>query len=283
MDLQKQMSREYSAAKCYWIVLVMLQMGLLACSVAYVWVASRRAVLFLGGVAFAVPVLTLILKRLASRRYSGGERLRRLLVLENGLGQEPDRVEVLMAAADSTVLPTSGPEPIGSYFDSDLPHGYRRLAQITEESAFYTRRLARVTALGSGLLAGLGAATAVAVLWWAVQQPASLGAPGAQWQTWGERAARLFVEVFGFFAAGLFTELALDFSELAMAAEVVFEKCAEVQRERKIDPAKVFWHLGSYDSALAKAPPLPDFIKRLFGPSLARAWAAHKTSDTRKH
>jgi hypothetical protein len=27
---------------------------------------------------------------------------------------------------------------------------------------------------------------------------------------------------------------------------------------------------------------LPDFIKRLFGPSKARAWAAHKTSDTRR-
>lgn len=270
------MAKEYSAAKWYWLGIITLQVVLLVASVASLAIQSRAALLLLGGLVFAIPLTTLALKELAGTRYAQGERLRRLYVLQDALGQEPDRIEVLLAAADETILPKSGPEPIGSYFNSGLKPGYQRLAHVVQESTFYTRRIAKASATGCGILALAGIMVAIGVLWWGAQQtiPSVTAASG----TWirGERAARVFTEVFGFFAAGVFAELALSFRSLAKTAENVFEKCAGLLHQTEVAPTDVFWQVGNYDGALAKAPPLPDFVKRIYAQRLARSWASYE-------
>lgn len=263
------MGREFTAAKRYWCAIVVLQFLLLGSSVASMWTISRPEVLAIGIVMVLVPVFSLLLKHLADKHYSQGERLRRHYVLQDALGRRPGSVEVLMAAADSTIVSSTGPQVIGRYFESDRELGYARLAEITEESAFYTRKLAAVTGAFAAGLATLGIGISVGVLWWAVQEPASAVGPE-------ERAARLFTQMFGFFAAGLFAETALSYMALARAAEAVFKNCDALRRCDSANPTDIFVEVDEYDSALAKSPPLPSTIKRLWGSGLAKAWDEHR-------
>jgi hypothetical protein len=270
MNLQTAAAREYTAAKRYWVVIVALQFVLLACSVTSVWAVTRPMALAIGIAMVLAPVLSLVLKQLAGKRYGQGERLRRHYVLEDALGRRPGTVEVLMAAADSTCTSSTGPQVIGRYYDSNQAIGYARLAEITEESAFYTRKLAAVTAILVTVLALLGVGISVGVLWWTVQSPSTAVGPG-------ERAARLFTQLFGFFAAGFFAEMALSFKALARAAEAVFKSCDPLRRSGAPDPIDVFVQVDNYDSALAKSLPLPSTIKRLWAPKLANAWTEYRS------
>lgn len=269
MDLQGAMAKEFTASKRYWSAVIALQFVLLACSVASIWMISRPKLIAIGGIMALVPPLSLVLKQLASRRYASGEKLRRHYVLQDGLGRCPGSVELLMAAADSTIVSSRGSYIIGQYFESAKEVGYGRLAEITEESAFYTRKLASIAAVIACTFALLGTTTAVGVLWWEIQNPASPGGPA-------ERAARLFTQFVAFFAAGFFVEAALSYSSLARAAERVFADCDALRRSEAPNPVDVFLAVDDYNSALAKSLPLPSTIKRLWGHRLAEAWTNHR-------
>jgi len=274
MDLSTRMSREFSAAKLVWGLIVFLQIVLLACSMAATW-ATGATLMFLGGAVLVIPVTSLVLKWRAETYHDRGERLRRAYVLQNALGQNPEPAAALATAATATNLPKLDPEPIGEYFASPLPQGMQRLAENIGESAFYTWRIA---ALASYLCAGCavaGMCVAVLVLWWAVQAG---GPEQSQQHGLHEVAlhlAKLFSDFFSFVAAGVFAELWWVYRFLSRNAECVFAESLRLAQQASPDSVAVFTNMGDYDTALVQAPPLPGTIKWLCNKRLAALWAEH--------
>jgi len=94
-----------------------------------------------------------------------------------------------------------------------------------------------------------------------------------------ERLARLFAEVFSFFAAGLFADMWLVYAGLAKSADRVFRNCAALKRKADLDAGVVYAELAEYDCALAAARPIPGWLEWLLGKGLASAWTKCSGSD----
>lgn len=282
MNMHGAMAKEFSAAKLYWAVIIILQVVLMACSCLSTSMDSGPKLVVLGGVMLAIPVLTMPLKRLAASHHTRGETARRLLTLQSGLGHEPQKSDLLLIEADATILPNLDPKSIGNYFDSTLPTGYSRLAHITEESAFYTRKIARVSAYFCAALTLVGTLISIGVLWIGIQTiPLTAQTQiGNAWMT-SQRIAKLFSLLFGFFAAGTFLELWFAYNDLANAAHKVFERCDSLACAKEINAVAIFWEVGNYDTALAKAPPLPGVIKWLCAKKLSAAWSRHMSRQAK--
>lgn len=280
MDLNAAMSREFSAAKLLWGVIVILQFVLLACSIAAASVTGNR-LLLLGGALLIVPVASLLLRWRAETYHDRGEQMRRAYVLQNALGKDPEPASALAIAATGTNLPKVDPSPIGQYFSSALPLGTQRLAENLGESAFYTWRIAALTSYFCAALAIGGLSIAVLMLWWAVQVGIPSGPAGSGLQAAGLHLAKLFSDLFSFVAAGVFAELWWSYRSLSTLAERVFRDSLQLAQEKLPDNVAVFVTMGDYDGALAKTPPLPGTLKWLCNRRLAELWADHLSSRDR--
>lgn len=281
MNIQGLMAKEFCASKYYWTTIIVLQLVLLVCSCLSPSIDSGSKLIILGAVMLAIPVLTVVLRRLTSLHYTRGEVARRLFTLQSGLGQAPEKRDLLLFEADATVLPNLDPKSIGNYFDSALPTSYSRLANITEESAFYTRKIARVSGYCCAALTLIGTLISIGVLWIGVQTIPLTGQTQLS-DAWGigQRTAKLFSLLFGFFAAGTFLELWFAYNDLANASQKVFERCDSLTGTKEISAVVVFWEIANYDTALAKTPPLPGVIKWLCAKRLSAAWSRHMSRQT---
>ena len=99
----------------------------------------------LGALLIVIPlVIAYILRLLFDRQYGTAETMRRQSVLSEALGWEADRTQLtewrrmagsaIRRRAEATVRPKD-------YFGTDAEFGAPRLAEMTAESAFYTRHL----------------------------------------------------------------------------------------------------------------------------------------------
>lgn len=263
MSTIDNMRHEYSSCKVYWILILGAQLALFALSAAAMFVTSSRAVVVVGIAVFVIPPLSFLLKRRADDHYERGEALRRSHLLERSLGRKPAVVDQLFAAADGSSGPVLDPDVDGNYFASNDNPGLHTLVENVEESAFYTRTIARYTSNVAGAVAIAGSFVAVTILWSAAQAPRS--SPSTL-----EAAAKLFPQLFAFFAVGLFADLWSSYRGLSKTAEQVVRTCEAFGTEP--DPPEVFRIVGEYDCALAKTPPLPGTIKWLLNDRLSRAW-----------
>lgn len=83
----------------------------------------------------------LFLSRISMRGYlDWAQRLRRLAMLEDGIGREPTPFET--AALPERAWAASGEGLADPYYASHLPKGPKRLVDITSECAFFSGKLA---------------------------------------------------------------------------------------------------------------------------------------------
>jgi len=277
MDLAEAMRKEFSKTKLCWLLILLLQLLGAGVAVYAVFVASQKSLLAVGAISVLLPLVVFYLKSVAGVHYGLGEKVRRLLVIQDGLGLSPTPKDLLEVSADSTALPAVDPKPIGKYFDSNLPQGLKRVAHILEESSFYTRKQAAVAAWWCGALSILGMLGATGLLWLAVQTPTTAGSTGALGT--GAQVAKVFSTLVVFFAAGTFATLWQAYRSLAEASKSVFEKCDALRQQDQPKELDVYSALSAYEVAVAKAPPLPGLIYWLCRTRLNRAWSQHMGSD----
>lgn len=273
------MRREFSTSKRCWLWIIALQVLLLAGALYAIFGANGSTLLAIGLAGLLVPVLTLWLKEVAGFHYGLGERIRRLLIIHDGLGRPPSAKEVLEICADCTSVPSLDPRPLGKYYDSPLPEGPQRMAHIIEESAFYTRKLASVASLYCAVFAAAGILATITLIWYELQMMLPTVPHPAGAGVTGEKLARLLSAFLVFFAAGTFASLWRSYKSLAEAARKTFDKCDSLRQDASVDQLDVLVAVGSYDSALAKAPPLPRFIYWLYRTRLHRAWTEHMSAS----
>jgi hypothetical protein len=276
MDIIEGMRREFSMAKRYWLVLILAQILATLAALYVVFNPTRRLLLAVGGAGLLIPLITFYLKEAAGTRYSLGERLRRLLVIQDGLGRVPLAKELVDISADCTSLPTLEPKPLGNYYDSPLPPGPNRLAHIVEESAAYTRKVASVASAFYGALTILGLIITFLIIWIGLESIsfAAESNTSGDWVSVGQ-LARVLTILLPFFVTGTFAALWRAYRSLSESARKAFEKCDQLRQIPDVEIIDVMVMVGSYDCALAKAPPLPGLIYWLARARIGRAWTAY--------
>jgi hypothetical protein len=82
-----------------------------------------------------------------------------------------------------------------------------------------------------------------------------------------------------FFLTGTFATLWRSYRSLTESARKTFERCDQLRQTPDVDVVDVLVAVGSYDSALAKAPPLSGLIYWLARGRIGRGWMAHMNKD----
>lgn len=280
MNLVDAMRREYGAAKICWAGVYSLQVLGVALAAAAGIATDASALLKIGVASMLVPLFSFALKEHAGAKVAQGERIRRLHVLQDGLGKAPPPAELADLQADATGIPALEPTHVGTYFDSSITPGYRRLAHITEEAAFFTWKTAKRTSAWCAAGAVAGCLATFTFLWVALQVanvpptplPASTGAP---LPLPIPQVAKLVSIIFAFFVSGTFATLWRSFGALSRSAEATYKRCEVLRNERAPEQLDVLVAVGSYDTAVAKAPPIPTTVYRLMRDRLNAAWKTH--------
>ncbi|MFO0795514.1 MAG: hypothetical protein U0586_15790 [Candidatus Brocadiaceae bacterium] len=84
-----------------------------------------------------IPVIIFLVREKASSSYNRAEKIRRLLLLVDGLGIEPPKLEIAQLRVELGSIDNQEPLYIPPYYDSPLQAGFNRLADIIAESAFF--------------------------------------------------------------------------------------------------------------------------------------------------
>lgn len=138
----KHQRAELARADVLRVLTLILQMAIAVIAAQSVFQNDANAQLTLAVEAGVLVVAWLILTRLVRRHRAAGDRARRIVLLTSGLGVCPADAGVLMESfsASTAKLPALS---IDSYFDTRAGPGFRRLAEMLDESAFYTGYLQR--------------------------------------------------------------------------------------------------------------------------------------------
>lgn len=227
-----------------------------------------------------IPLATGVLKTRQSAHFLLAERIRRLVTLRDGLGIQIAARDLTEIEADATSMPAlelGGRDPSVQYFNSPLAVGPGRLAHIIQESAFFTSRLASVTAGVYGAMVGVGVVGAITVTWFGILAvggspvlPSVMKLLGS-----GENVAKLAAGLAVFFCSGVLVTLRSEYATLGQSAQRVFEKADALRQEASPDPVEVVLLFSEYNAAVQRSPPIPGTVYAVMRGRLSVAWERH--------
>jgi hypothetical protein len=197
-----------------------------------------------------------------------GERLRRLAMLQDGVGREPTPFEKAILpervwkAAAGTV-----PNP---YYSSQLPKGPKRLVDLTAECSFFTGRIA-ATSWMALLVVSIGASC---LLLLSLVLVAVLGTP----QSRLEVIAKCLLIGITFWMTEDLIHMALGYRELSNSCERILQECFRLLSEESPSLEDAYVALHEYDAAVAGGPPLLSGTYRRRNAELSNIWTEMRRS-----
>jgi hypothetical protein len=203
-----------------------------------------------------IPILLLFIQVIAfgireksTRDFSLAERIRRLSLLQDGLGVELSNLQLKRTLSISYSKSAQEPPYIGSYYASDLPAGSERLLAILSESCFYTEHIA---GRAFKLLVILVFGSSIAVIF-LILSLVNLQFDADILKTF----TMVTVPVLSFWATGDLTYMMLRFRDLQKDCSLVLDKCEELERTKRYDQTEVLQLVDEYNCSLAASLPLP--------------------------
>lgn len=259
------MSKQFAAAKSYWRVIYLIQAAILILAIYQVVVpGSTKLILITGSMSLLGPIAVYLLKNQASSCYSAGERIRRFYAIEEGLGIKLSESEARLLLVDSPgIICNFEPQNRGTYYATTQQIGPKRLLEILQESAFYTRKLADISRYIYGVVVCFGLAFTAISAFGLISEAASL--PAAQ-------SIKVVTVLIVFFASGMFVSQYSSYASLYSTAHAVYGKAGVLAQKEPLELASVFLLMDEYDSALAKAPPLPGVLHWMKRDKIEKAW-----------
>lgn len=205
----------------------------------------------------------LFTSRLSMERHlSLGERLRRLAMLQDGIGREPTTFET--AVLPDRVWDPHEPLIQDQYYSSVLAKGSRRLVDVTAECAFFSGRIAS-SAWTVFLIVSVAAS---GILLFSLVLVAIIGTA----QSRLEVVAKCVLIGITFWMTEDLIDMALRYRELASSCERILQECFRLLGEKSPSMDGAYLVLQEYDAAVAAAPPLPSRIYRRRNEDLSRIW-----------
>jgi hypothetical protein len=266
VELVGFMRAEFARATLFRRWQLFLQFGVAIPAGVSVFVSADQPTYYLALGGFLLLVFWLAADWCSHRHRDSAEAARRALLLWDGLGQRPSASALLdlrQAFSVSDAQGQAAQDP--NYYASEQPPGPARLAEIIEESAFWTADLQS----GSGwlMLAVFGGLTAAIVIVAAIVLPA---APNVLLTV-----ARLFLV---FLVFGLSADVwGTCTGHFAAARNIRAIQCrVQAAGLKQFPEADVLLATADYNAAVEGAPMQAPVIYRLRGSALNALWQAYR-------
>jgi fatty acid desaturase len=268
MDLIQAMQTEYSRCKrllyCWAlpITLVLLVAAVVGCFSVAPWVTNALAL-----VVFAGQVAVFILHEVAAGHQALAEDIRRMAMLQDGLGFQPSPFTLARLQERIGDFKHNEPAYLGPYYDSQELAGPRRLLEHTAECAFFTGGNARRMASILFVLCGAGFLAALIALVATIQFSGSDAAM--------QVAAKIALVIMAALGLGTYASAALSFKSLAKTADNVLtasDHALEASSTAKAANTAALALFADYNCAVATAPPIPAWLYRRYQDRMNAAW-----------
>lgn len=275
-DITPAMNEEFQSSKRFRLSMLLVQAGIVAVTLLSL---DRNGIWtrYSGVAALVATGISFWLKYLSQKHFTKGEGFRRKLFFTKSQDRTlPPHLEALIA----TDYSSSSKAPLlreDEYYDSNAPKGYARMLANLQESAFYTRKLAKSSKLVFGSLTILGAVVAVLYLLYIASVPEVAST------TLLKRAADITTKLLAFFVLGQYSELWYAFYVLENAAEETYRSTSELIDSKASVDESVLELVSEYDCALASSSPIPTLIWKCHKTALERGWDVIKLSRSNNH
>lgn len=256
---------ELGRAECFraWSLALQFLVALLAA--ASVFSSNGDHLLGLAGVGVLVLSVWFVCDIYYRRHRSGGDQARRLLLIVHGFEEEVADLGVIQASFTASVVKIS-PLAIGDYFATIAPAGAGRVAEMIDESAFFTANTQRQS--GELMLLVLFFALVVVGLAWFAVAPQLDGSVRVV-------TARVLLAFAVFLLSSDVLGAAFAHHRAATSMEAIRYRLSAA-RARRYPQGDVLQAMADYNAAVEGAPlPLPGVYRRR-QEDLRKSWADYK-------
>ncbi|MBA3999381.1 GrpB family protein [Brevundimonas sp.] len=245
------------------------QLTLTLLAAASIWVDDGALLAVIGAFGFLSAASMLWFNHLYRSHRSAGEQVRRLLQIVYGLGWPVANTALVCSECRASTKKLST-LTLKDYFATRAANGQQKLAEMVEESAFFTGRLHEWS--GS-------------IMWLVTVVPALAVFVG--WAVWGWRqtgdvqivAVRVILTFSAFLLTSGATAAALSHRRAAAVMLEIRQRLL-ASRGKALGRGRVVQLMTDYNAAVESAPlPTPYLYKALAG-GLNRAWAKYKKDSS---
>ena len=176
----------------------------------------------------------------------------------------PPQAELAQIQLDINKIDKSEPTFIGPYYNSTLPKGNNRLADIIIESSFYTKNLSKKSAKVFLMGIILGLCLLLIIIYFLFNMGID--------QIKGKLFAKCMSLVIVFLISGDLIFLWRRYMCLSTESENIFNKSSILKGKSKVSLEEIIDVINDYNCALMQSPPIPGIIYEKMKKSLYKAW-----------
>lgn len=218
----------------------------------------------------ALQVAQTLIKYRAITWYGRGEQARRMDQVEEAFGTLPN---ALLVQRLRTFVGLCDVEKTADYWFTKAAKGPRRLVEMIEESSFYTATYAQACWNYFRGFAVFGVFFCVVFMTIAVR----VGVNSNKEEFW----SHVLVASLSIFVAGDIVGLALQYRDLAEAARASLESASDLANRGTTTAEQSLELAMEYNTGLAQAPPLPNFLHQRRRDTLGAHWKAYVGDQVR--
>lgn len=248
-------------------LVVALQIALALLAAGSVIVAIDRILLDFAVIGFVLVLLWAGLAHIQRQRRSAGDAARRAALICSGLGKSLVR-EQRLRIFDEFKTPVKKTVREEDYFASRAGPGYPRLAELIQESAFWTRDVQRASATALLVFIVFVLVCTGALAW----QHMPWLTPGNQF-TFGRILIAALVFLFSSDVIGAM----LAHRETAHTLEAILNR-TEAAAARGYPETEILLLLADYNGAVEGSPVTVPLVYRLLSRKLAQRWRAYRAA-----
>jgi hypothetical protein len=226
-----------------------------------------------GFVALITPTAVAWLREWANNLTQKADKCRRLILYADGLGEDIPSHELAMVRAWTTGIQLQQAPFTSPYYLSTLPNSPQKLMDITAESTYFTEFLAAKVA--TYLLGGLVISILIlsGIIYFADFATSTVAiSQKNQDMTVIKWAAKAALTAISFILTGDILLLWKKYSDLKLAAQNTFQKCAELRHNQDLSTSEAMQVVEDYHLALIQSPPIPLKLYLIYRDPLHRSY-----------
>lgn len=257
---------ELDSAQWLQVKMIAAQFAIALVAAISVYVADNKYLLHAAGIGLLLMLLWVHFNQGQQRHRAAGDQARRAILLISGLNKVPPAGQKLRIK-DGFGIPVAGLATTREedHFASREPHGYKRLSEMIEESAYWTRDLQIFSAkimefIFTTLILFAITACGVAV---------TLAPPEAL-----INLSRALIAILVFLISSDTLGLLFAYKNSAGTIDEIFKRVESVAA-RGYKEADALLLMVDYNAAIEKAPPALPWVYKVRRRSLSQRWRAY--------
>ncbi len=262
------MTAQFSQTKRAWSWVIVVSLGAFVLSMVSIFISSTGGIAAINFLSLVVGLALVFMRVHAQSLYGHAEALRRAHRQLESHGIRPR--DAVIAALPSSVkgLKLGVVSPDRRYYGSSEAPGSERLAENLEESAFYTRALARRTWQLCAVIITMGALVILGLLY-----------AGTVVGSSAPTLMRILPHISSAFVLGFAMDLGFSFARLENVATETFDRIETIRKNDSLRIEDLIPAITDYDCALAATgAAIPDAIYARMEPELGAGWEALRAS-----